>query len=59
MDTLLNGPGLNPAHKTGVGFRESYHSVAIPGHRISDQLEKRKTEESLAATKHLSAKSQV
>ena len=50
MDTLLNGPGSNPGHENGNRFKESYHSAAIPGHRISDQPEKRKTEEPPAAT---------
>ena len=50
MDTLLNGPGLKPGHRNGTHFKESYRSTAIPGRRISDQPEKRKTEEPLAAT---------
>ena len=50
MDTLLNGPVSNHSHKNGDRFKESYHSAAIPGRRISDQPEKRKTEEPLEVT---------
>ena len=46
----MNRQGLNPGHENGDRFKESYHSAAIPGRRISDQPEKRKTEEPLAAT---------
>ena len=49
-DTLLNGPGSNPWPRKWRPLKESYHSAAIPGRRISDQPEKRKTEEPLAAT---------
>ena len=57
MDTLLNGLGSNPGHKNGDHFKESYLSAAIPGRRIFDQPEKRKTDESLAAMKNWSARS--
>ena len=58
-DTLLNGLGSNPGHKNGDRFKESYHSAAMPGRRISDQQEKCKTEELLAAMKHWMARLRV
>ena len=54
MDTPLNGPGSYHGHKNGNRFKESYHSLTIPGCWIADQLDKRKTEAPFAATKQWS-----